>query len=389
MKRRLLVFAAVSVVLFAAIVALHRHSALKVHSAAKLPAASADRLALLDAYGKLPLAFEQNVGQSDPRVKFLARGAGYTVFLTETNATLRLESHSVSNDSLGKNAVKPDRKSGAVLRFALSNSNPHPALHALDVEPGRTNYFVGNDPRKWRSGVSQYSRVKFDAVYPGIDLMYYGNPGQLESDYIVAPGADAKQIALRVEGADRIHLNSTGDAIISTAAGDVSLHQPHAYQDADGSRQEVAASYIQSAPGVLGIEVGSYDPRQTLVIDPVVGYATFLSGSTSVTYRQCDRRRFQWQRLRRRYHGSYRLSNYFRSVPENVQRAGDGQRLRHEIQFDRNGAHLFDVSRRHWANRTNLTALAQSLSMQAATSTSQAKPRLPISPSPRQTLFRW
>jgi len=283
MKRRLLVFAAVSVVPFAAIVALHRHSALKAHSAAKVPAASADRLALLDAYGKLPLAFEQNVGQSDPRVKFLARGAGYTVLLTENSATLRLESHSVWNDSLGKNAVKRDRKSRAVLRFALSNSNPHPALHALDVEPGRTNYFVGNDPRKWRSGVSQYTRVKFDAVYPGIDLMYYGNQGQLESDYIVAPGADPKQIALRVEGAGRIHLSSTGDAIISTAAGDVSLHQPHAYEEADGSRQEVAASYIQSAPGVLGIEVGSYDPRQTLVIDPVVGYATFLGGSTSVT----------------------------------------------------------------------------------------------------------
>jgi hypothetical protein len=284
MKRTLFALSAASLGMIAAVGALQHHAASKLSAAAaEPPAASAKRLAVLDAYGKLPLAFEENAGQTDARVKFLARGAGYTVFLTERNATLRLEPPSPTTGNFDKNAAAAKRESGAVLRLALSSSNPHPDVHALNLEPGRSNYFIGNDPQKWRSNISQYSRVKFDAVYPGIDLVYYGNQGQLESDYIVAPGADAKQIALRVEGADRIRLNSTGDAIVSTAAGDLSLHQPLAYQESNGSRQQVAANYVQSAPGVLAIEVGEYDPRQTLVIDPVVGYATFLSGSTGAT----------------------------------------------------------------------------------------------------------
>ena len=125
--------------------------------------------------------------------------------------------------------------------------------------------------------------MKFDAVYPGIDLVYYGSQGQLESDYIVSPGADPKRIAFRVEGADRIRLNSGGDAILSTTAGDVSLRQPRAYQENSAGRVEVAANYISLANGALGIRVGDFNAKLPLVIDPVVGYSTLLSGSNSST----------------------------------------------------------------------------------------------------------
>jgi Abnormal spindle-like microcephaly-assoc'd, ASPM-SPD-2-Hydin/Beta-propeller repeat len=231
------------------------------------------RLGALEAYGKVPLAFEENSGQTDARVKFLARGAGYTVFLTDRDATLRLEQPTKTS------AATP----GAVVRFALAGANSHPVAHAFDLQAAKANYFIGNEPRKWRRDVPEYARVKFDAVYPGIDLVYYGSQGRLESDYVVSPGANPSRIALRVEGADRIGLNSDGDAILSTAAGEVSLRQPRAYQENNAGRTEVAANYVSLASGALGIRVGAYDAKLPLVIDPVVGYATFLSGSTSAT----------------------------------------------------------------------------------------------------------
>ncbi len=243
--------------------------------------------AILDAYGKLPLSFEQNSGQTDPRVRFLAHGGGYTLFLTDQEATLRLDSLRQDRPNPLERTAVPDsskRTRSVAVRFALAQSNPHPKVHGLEIQPGHSNYFVGNDPAKWHRNVPQFAQVKYDGVYPGVDLVYYGNQGRLESDYIVAPGADAQQIAIRIEGADNLKVNSSGDAIITTAAGEVSLHQPRAYQESHGTRQEIAANYVQRGPGLIGIQVGPFDSRQTLVIDPVVGYATFLSGSTGATF---------------------------------------------------------------------------------------------------------
>jgi hypothetical protein len=270
MKTKLFTIAAVCVATAATAVVIHRHDARR-DSIARKSDDAAVRLRALEAYGKIPLSFEANSGQTDARVKFLARGAGYTVFLTDRDATLRLEQPSAAPNA------------GAVVRFALAGANPHPVTHAVDPQAAKANYLIGNDPTKWRHDVREYSRVKFDAVYPGIDLVYYGSQGQLESDYIVSPGADPKKIALRVEGANNIRLNSDGDAILATPAGDVSLHQPRAYQENGGGRVEVAANYVEIASGVLGIRVGDYDAKLPLVIDPVVGYSTLLSGSNSST----------------------------------------------------------------------------------------------------------
>ena len=132
-----------------------------------------------------------------------------------------------------------------------------------------------------------------------MDLVYYGNQGRLESDYIVAPGADTRQTALRIEGADELKLNATGDAVISTTGGEISLHRPRAYQESNGERREIAANYVRHGSRVLGIHVGQYDPQQPLIIDPVVDYATFLGGTgvhrSSQTSTPRTKSGFVWQ----------------------------------------------------------------------------------------------
>jgi hypothetical protein len=275
MKNKLftLTFVCLAALAFAAANHHGRHAVARGSVAANADGAAA-RLRALQAYGKIPLTFEENSGQTDGRAKFLARGPGYTVFLTDRDATLRLAWPS---------AQPGQRETDAVVRLALAGANSHPVAHAAGQQVAHANYFVGNDPQKWRRNVPEYARVEFDAVYPGIDLVYYGTQGRLESDYVVSPGAEPNRIALRVEGADRVRLNSDGDAILSTAAGEVSLHQPRAYQESVAGRTEVAANYTQLSSGTLGVRVGAYDPQLPLVIDPVVGYATFLSGSNSAT----------------------------------------------------------------------------------------------------------
>src|SRR3984957_3739583 len=184
MKTKLFMLAGVCLAALAVAAVYHhgRHAVAR-GSVARKGDDSAVRLRALEAYGKLPLTFEQNSGQTDARVKFLARGAGYTVFLTDHDATLRLMQPSAEG-------AKPGTE--AVVRLSLAGANSHPVAHAVDQQAGHANYFVGNDPQKWRSNVPDFGRVKCDAVYPGIDLVYYGTQGRLESDYVVSPGADPK-----------------------------------------------------------------------------------------------------------------------------------------------------------------------------------------------------
>jgi hypothetical protein len=237
------------------------------------------------AYGRLPLSFEQNQGQTDARVKFLAHGSAYTVFLTDGEATFRLNSPSKAQTSLPARGVpsaahaQPEKKRDAVVRLALAQSNPRAEVEGMEIQPGRSNYLIGNDPAQWHRNVPHFARVKYRGVYPGIDLVYYGNQRQLESDYVLAPGANPNQIGLRIEGADTLKLDSQGDLVISTAVGEVLLRRPRAYQDDGDSRQEIAANYVQRDTRLVGIEVASYDSRLPLIIDPVLAYSTYLGGT--------------------------------------------------------------------------------------------------------------
>jgi hypothetical protein len=257
-------------------------SAVPVDKTSPLPAS------IYSAYGKLPLTFEENQGQTDARVKFLSRGSGYTVFLTEDETTTLLLNAPAKEAAgpperalLAKGTSTPTGRRNAVVRLAPVGSNPHAEVEGLDLQTGRSNYFVGNDPARWRRNIPHYSRVGYRGIYPGVDLVYYGHQGQLESDYVVAAGADPSQIALRVEGTKNIKLNSQGDLELKTSVGLVTLLRPVAYQDVRGERQEISANYIQRGPNLIGIQVGSYDVEQPLIIDPVLAYSTYLGGTAN------------------------------------------------------------------------------------------------------------
>src|SRR3989475_8787609 len=187
--------------------------ALAVASCAPAPATrtsttipQATKQQVLVAYGKLPLIFEANQEQTDPQVKFLSRGSGYTLFLTPTEAVLALrEGASARNVVDGSPAAKRERGQplqGTVLRMKLLGANPTPRVTGVEELPGRSNYFVGNDPAKWRANVPTYAKVEYRNVYPGVNLVYHGNQRQLEYDFVVSPGADPKAITLAFEGVE-------------------------------------------------------------------------------------------------------------------------------------------------------------------------------------------
>ncbi len=330
------------------------------------PPAPAARARILDAYGRLPLSFEANQGQTDRRVRFLARGQGYTLFLTGTEAALRLspaaspaprpegrgcpggkareractiggELRSAAGDrsAPGGNAREractiEGKKSrlqaaspmgqtrplgrGAAIRLRLLGANPRAAVTGEAPLPGKSNYFIGSDPKRWRTDVPHYAKVRAEQVYPGIDAVYYGNQeGRLEYDFEVAPGADPSRIRLAFSGAQCVELARNGDLLLRTASGTLRQHKPIAYQLLDGKRLPVQAGYALTpghghgggkgaraqgrkgagGPGRSGsstrpfvhsstqirFRLGSYDRTQPLVIDPVLVYSTYLGGS--------------------------------------------------------------------------------------------------------------
>src|SRR5262245_16027263 len=191
------------------------------------------------------------------------------------------------------------------VRMITVGANPNPRVVGLDRLPGVTNYFIGNDSSKWRTNVAGYAKVKYEGVYRGIDLVYYDNgEGRLEYDFIVEPGADPKQIALSIEDAQSVEVDSSGDLVISVATGTIRKPAPKVYQDIDGKRQEIVAGYrlLNSEPATLdarhssrdprpstlgtqtvAFALGAYDRNKPLVIDPQILYATYLGGSSTST----------------------------------------------------------------------------------------------------------
>ncbi len=232
------------------------------------PVPAAAELKTTSAYGRLPLRFEVNQGQSDGPVAFLARGQGYSLFLTPTEAVLSLH-------PTGRHGSQAD----AVVRMRLADANPHPQLAGVDVLPGTSNYFIGSDPAQWRRDVPGYARVKYSGVYPGVDLIYYGNQRQLEYDIVVAPHADPRRIALTFDGVREMSLDPDGDLVLHTPHGDIAQHKPVIYQERNGQRQKVDGRYVWRGNHGVGFEIADYDSSRALVIDPLLAYATYLGGN--------------------------------------------------------------------------------------------------------------
>jgi len=215
-------------------------------------------------YGNLPLAFEPNVGQTDARVRFLARGGGMTTFFTDTETIM----------------VLSRSREQAVVRMKLAGAGQPRRLSGLEKLPGISNYFLGNDPAKWRADVPHYARIQYEGVYPGIDLVWYGNQRRLEYDFVVVPGADPKQIQVAYEGVESLMVDAGGDLVLRTALGEVRQQKPRVYQEIGGKRVEVEARYTVAARNRVSFELAMYDRKRELCIDPLVlVYSTYLGGS--------------------------------------------------------------------------------------------------------------
>jgi parallel beta-helix repeat protein len=243
--------------------------------------------------------FEANVGQSDERVKFLSRGRASTLFLTETEAVMVLHpkrsagshpgSHKRESDAKRVKPQNEDSPREAVLSMKLVGANPAAKITGLDELPGKSNYFIGHDPSKWRTNVPHYARVKYEGVYPGVDMIFYENQQQLEYDFVVAPGADPAVIKLAFKGADKIETDRDGRVVLHTAVGQVQLQKPRVYQETDGIRREIAGSYLFNPRSriqksvtrlpTVSFQLAAYDRGRPLVIDPVMEYSTYLGGS--------------------------------------------------------------------------------------------------------------
>jgi hypothetical protein len=303
---------------------------------------------LVASYGKLPLSFEANQGQVLGPVKFLSHGRGYTIFLTNDEAVLALRKSQPGMSRLGKfglpgrlepfgsvdpragrwpsraadwkslwrslipdlSQVVPGPNAGEggvaaglesqppqVVRMRLVGGNAKARLVGLDELPGRSNYFIGNDPKKWRTNVPSYARVKYEGVYPGVDVVYYGKQRQLEYDFVVAPGADPNQIKLSFAGADGMRVDAdSGDLVLKMGEDEVRFQKPAVSQPAvaavyDRSRRslpgqapsaataELDGAFVLASNNEVGFRVAGYEPKRALVIDPVLSYSTYLGGS--------------------------------------------------------------------------------------------------------------
>jgi Beta-propeller repeat len=235
----------------------------------------------VEAYGNLPLSFEANQGQTGAEVKFLSRGSGYTLFLTGDEAVFSMRASkavpSVAGHHSQREPVEPT--TNAVLRMKLVKANPAAKVTGEDELPGKSNYFIGNDAKQWRSNVPTYGKVKYEGIYSGIDLVYYGNQRRLEYDFVVAPGADPRRIQFDVRGAKHISRDKNGDLVIRMTGGEVHWRKPVVYQERDGRRREIDGNYVIRRGQRVGFELAGYDSKRPLIIDPVLGYSTYLGGS--------------------------------------------------------------------------------------------------------------
>ncbi|MEZ5365105.1 MAG: hypothetical protein R2748_22960 [Bryobacterales bacterium] len=208
---------------------------------------------------RFPYTFERNLGQSHADVRYQARGEGYALFLTEREAVFSLAE-------------------SRALRMSLAGGRAPSAIHARERQPQRTNYIIGTDASKWNVGVPHFASVEYKSVYPGVDWVFHSAEDRLEYDFVVAPGADPSLIRMRFEGADAVEIGERGALRVDLGGVTVEHRAPVAYQEGKDGRETVQAAYAIEQGDVV-FRVGEYDHSRTLVVDPVVVYASFLGGS--------------------------------------------------------------------------------------------------------------
>lgn len=282
-----------------------------------------ERAHTIENYGHLPMSFEVNRGQTDAQVKFLSRGSGYTLFLAPNEAVLAFHRSGGEHEFRESNprtqrssmVVRHPRSTSengpqttsAALKMKLVGANPTARVIGLEELPGKSNYFIGNDPKEWQTNVPTFAKVRYEGVYPGVDLVYYGNQSQLEFDFVVAPGADPTAITLDLSAGlpphksdgdvkPQLRITEDGGLVVQTDGGEVHFHKPTAYQviSKSGRRSLVDGHYVlrQTNPQSsikdqkleVSFELASYDRSKPLIIDPYVSYSTYLGSDNDQAF---------------------------------------------------------------------------------------------------------
>lgn len=230
-------------------------------------------------YGRIPLHFEPNRGQALAEAAFVSRGNGYSLYLTPSGPMLRLTAGGSAPPGPDPDAGARPAAAMATLTMRFAGGNPRPEIAGLEPLGGRVNYFRGSDPSKWLVNVPTFARVEYRDVYPGVDVLWYGNQRELEFDVVVAPGADPRAVRLDVSGARSVEIDSRGDLVLASESGQTTMRKPSLYQDGGGERQTIEGGYVLLSDRQIGFRIGSYDTSRPLVIDPVMDYSTYLGGS--------------------------------------------------------------------------------------------------------------
>lgn len=230
------------------------------------------RAAELTAFSSAPLCFEARAGRPDGSAGFVARGVGCSVLLAPDEADIIL-------GRTTDGSLPHQSKSTRAVRLQLVGANPEAKMSGLDRMQATANYFIGSDPSKWQSGVPLFARVQADDVYPGVQLVYYANQSaQLEYDFLLQPAARPEQIRFRVQGADEVRVDASGNLVLNIDGQEICQHQPSVYQETGGIRIRIAASYHLNQDGTVGFALGDYDRSLPLVIDPVLDFLTYVGG---------------------------------------------------------------------------------------------------------------
>jgi hypothetical protein len=264
-------------------------SLIRVPQKAAPPAEAAARGRIQELYGRLPLSFEANQGQSDGRVRFISRGQGYALFLSETEAVLLLRTpdkapvryRSTRKTSFALPFQKRPTASQhcSVLRIKLEHANRNPQISGVDQLAGRSNYFIGHNPKNWHTAIPTFGRVKYSGVYPGVDLVYHGSQRQLEYDLVLSPESDPNRIELSFAGAKRLRVDQDGNLVVQMAGGQVIEQAPVIYQEIGGMRRPVAGGYVLKSKDKVGFQLATYDHHNAVTIDPSLAYSTYLGVS--------------------------------------------------------------------------------------------------------------
>ncbi len=206
-----------------------------------LPALAAQSAAVP---ANLPLYFEADPGQANVPAQFIARGHDYQFLISAAGAQM---------------ALRKTAAESVAVRMQFVGANPQAQIHGDAELPGKINYLTGNDPAQWRKGVGLFAKVRVGELYPGINLVYYGNQQQLEYDFDIAPGTDPDVIAIHFDGADKISVNAQGELVLNLAGGEIRQPKPVIYQTVGGARKEIEGGYRLVDARTAAFVVGQYD----------------------------------------------------------------------------------------------------------------------------------